>query len=355
MVKVNPINVINLLLATFQMLNLPESPVNYKEIELAEKLESILRDSMKEFHDVEIMVLDSLEFQEPYKDIEAQIIEDEMLHTIPDSPKPPTDQCIDDDDDEVTYDYKVRAVEYWKSGKKGKLSVDSVRQKFKRVKSTSQLHRWSNSINKGGTYREKIARICEDTLQNFKAAVDAGHFVHDKDLRRWALQAQKEIGNEDIRFRASDHWLRRFKQAHRIVSRKVNKFVTRKSIERSKELEEKAEKFVNDVRQCALSVAWANVYNTDQSGFQLEIHSGRTLAPEGEKQIECTVQSVSSMTHSYTIQPTISAEGKLLSPLFIVLKERSGKFGPVVEANLFRPENVYVEATVSGKLTTSKL
>lgn len=79
------------------------------------------------------------------------------------------------------------------------------------------------------------------------------------------------------------------------------------------------------------------------------------MAPEGEKQIECTVQSVSSMTHSYIIQPTISAEGKLLSPLFIVLKERSGKLGPVVEANLFRPENIYVEASVSGKLTRSKL
>ena len=60
-VKENPIKVINLLLATFQTLNLPESPVNYKETELAEKLESIWRDSMKEFHDVEVMVLDSLE------------------------------------------------------------------------------------------------------------------------------------------------------------------------------------------------------------------------------------------------------------------------------------------------------
>lgn len=110
MVKVNPINVINLVLATFQTLNLPESPVIYKEIELAEKFVSILKDSMKEFHDVEIMVLDSLEFQEPYKDIEAQIIEDEILHTIPNFPKPPTDQCTHDDDDEVTYDYKVKAV-----------------------------------------------------------------------------------------------------------------------------------------------------------------------------------------------------------------------------------------------------
>lgn len=44
----------------------------------------------------------------------------------------------------------------------------------------------------------------------------------------------------------------------------------------------------------------------------------------------------------------------MLSPLFLVLKEPSGKFGPIVEQNIFRPENVYVEASKSGKLTTSK-
>ena len=44
----------------------------------------------------------------------------------------------------------------------------------------------------------------------------------------------------------------------------------------------------------------------DESGFQLEIHSGRSLACEGQKKIECVVQSVSSTTHSYTIQPTVT-------------------------------------------------
>ena len=66
--------------------------------------------------------------------------------------------------------------------------------------------------------------------------------------------------------------------------------------------------------------------------------------------MQCVVQSVSSTPHSYTIQPLISGDGKLLSPLFVVLKEQSGQFGPIVEANLFRPENVYVKASKSGKL-----
>lgn len=347
---VNPINVINLLLVTFQSLKIEETPVNHKEIELKEQIGSILLASMNEFNGVEMMVEESLDFQEPYKDTNVQIIEDNVMHTLPDEPVPPTTECTKDEE-ELSYEYKLRAVEYWRSGKKN-LSFDTVRQKFKRVKSVRQLRRWAHTLNKGGTYREKIARICDFTLQNFKAAVEAGFIVHDNDLRKWALQAQKEIGNEDFRFSASKHWLLRFKHAHRIVSRKINKFITRKTLEDAKQLRMSADKFVADVKQEIGKIGIENVYNSDQSGIQLEMHSGRTLAIEGEKQVECLVQSVSSTTHSYTIQPLISAEGKLLSPLFLVLKEESGKFGPIVEKNLFRPANVYIEASKSGKLTS---
>ena len=222
------------------------------------------------------------------------------------------------------------------------------------MKSVSQLHRWASTVHKGGTYRDKIARICQVTLDNFKVAIEAGLIVHDKDLRKWALQAQKEIGHEDIRFTASPKWLLNFKNAHRIVSRKINKFVTKKTIEGEKDTLEKAKKFIDEVKPEIEKYGIQNVYNSDQSGFQLEIHSGRTLAVEGEKQVQCLVQSVSSTTHRYTIQPIISADGRLLSPLFIVLKEPSGGFGPVVEKNLFRPSNIHLQASKSGKLTSGK-
>jgi len=95
-----------------------------------------------------------------------------------------------------------------------------------------------------------------------------------------------------------------------------------------------------------------STYNADESGFNLEIHSGRTLANMGAKTIEATIQSLSSISHSYTIMPIISANGSLLSPLYIVLKEITGSFGPRVEETLFRPVNVYIVASKSGKLTT---
>jgi hypothetical protein len=109
--------------------------------------------------------------------------------------------------------------------------------------------------------------------------------------------------------------------------------------------------FVNSTKLFLQNFADDDVYNSDQSGFSKEIHSGRTLEFQGERHVEATVQSTSATTHSYTIQPTISKSGRLLSPLFVILQEPTGKFGPRVKKELFRAPNIYVTASTSGKLT----
>ena len=76
----------------------------------------------------------------------------------------------------------------------------------------------------------------------------------------------------------------------------------------------------------------------------MEIHSGRTLTTQGIKTVETVVQSQSAITHSYTIMPTISASGQLQSPLYLILKEVNGYFGPRVET-LFKPANVFIAAS----------
>jgi hypothetical protein len=54
-------------------------------------------------------------------------------------------------------------------------------------------------------------------------------------------------------------------------------------------------------------------------------------------------------------QPTITKSGKLLSPLFIVLQEPNGEFGPRVEQGMFSAPNIKVTASKSGKLTKEHL
>ena len=112
------------------------------------------------------------------------------------------------------------------------------------------------------------------------------------------------------------------------------------------------QKFFQEVKPLVKEYEPDNMYNSNESGFQLEIHSGRSLAREAQKKVEYVVQSVSSATHSYTLQLTVTANGRLLSPLFIVLKEEDGQFGSTVEKTLFRPTNVYVKASKSGKTTS---
>jgi len=84
----------------------------------------------------------------------------------------------------------------------------------------------------------------------------------------------------------------------------------------------------------------------------LEIHSGKILTTQDVKTVETVVQSQSAITHNYTIMPTIFTNGQLLLPLYLVLKETSGSFGSRVEETLFRPANVFIAASKSGKLTT---
>ncbi|XP_015119541.1 uncharacterized protein LOC107042852 [Diachasma alloeum] len=191
---------------------------------------------------------------------------------------------------------------------------------------------------------EKLKRISEYTLKNMRNGLDAGLIVHDIDLRMWAVQAQKEIEFGDVRFTALPWWLHHFKKAHRITSRKINKFITRKTLENREASQKQSEEFLQKVQSYFPTYGPENIYNSDQSCFQLEIHSGRTLTEEDNKQVARTIQSIPSTTHSYTIQPTIS--------LFLVLKEPSGTFGPIVEQNVFRPSNVFVTASKSERLTS---
>jgi len=169
-------------------------------------------------------------------------------------------------------------------------------------------------------------------------------------LRRWALEAKEEINF--LHFKAGATWILNFKRKHGIVSRKITKFINRSSKTNQEQLQIACQEFISSVKSFIDLFEIQNIYNADESGFNLEIHSGRTLTTQGVKTVETVVQSQSAITHSYTIMPTISASGQLLSPIYLVLKETSGSFGPRVEETLFRPANVFIAASKSGKLTT---
>jgi hypothetical protein len=191
-----------------------------------------------------------------------------------------------------------------------------------------------------------LNQIWTYTFQEFKNAKDKKLIIHDSDLQRWAMKKRGEINLEN--FNASPAWLWRFKSHYR-------KVVTSRYSREKFDIIGSADLFINSSKIFMQNYPDENIYNTDQSGFNREIHSGRTLEIWGSTEVEGVVQSISATTHSYTIQPTISKDGKLLSPLFIVLQEPEGKFGPRVQQELFSAPNIYVTASKSGKLTKDHL
>lgn len=153
-------------------------------------------------------------------------------------------------------------------------------------------------------------------------------------------------------FTASRKWVHNFKVKHGIVSRKINKFVTQRQISTKEKLVQESREFVSRVKSELLLIGESNIFNSDQSGFNLETHAGHTLTLKGSSKVECPAQSLNSLTHSYTIQPIVSADEDLKSSLLIVLQETGGKFGPIVEQTLYKADNIVTFASKSGKLTS---
>ncbi|XP_071575586.1 uncharacterized protein [Temnothorax nylanderi] len=350
MLRVNPANVLNMLMVLFQISNIPQTPTNDKEIELHNTIKNIIQNSMDDMS-FAMQTDTTLEFENYWDLYEAEFVAADEIEEVEELDEDEgEDSCTSEEYEIVNNNYKRRAVEFWKSGKKGRYSLSSVQHRFKKVKSLPQLYKWELSLQRGGTHREKLLYISEYVLNKFKDANDKNSIMHDIDLRRWALEAKEEINLPH--FKAGATWILNFKRKHGIVSRKITKFVNHSSKKNQEQLQIACQDFIGSVKSFIDVFDVQNIYNADESGFNLEVHSGRTLTTQGVKTVESVVQSLSAMTHSYTIMPTISASGQLQSPLYLVLKEASGSFGPRVEATLFRPANIFIAASKSGKLTT---
>nr|XP_012217170.1 PREDICTED: uncharacterized protein LOC105669005 [Linepithema humile] len=214
------------------------------------------------------------------------------------------------------------------------------------------LYRWEKQVKEGGTRNEKLLEISKYVMKQFQNAHLKSIPIHDIDIKRWALNARNEVQLPREFFTASSKWIHNFKIKHGIVSRKINKFTTQTLLSKKDDLVQEANQFVSKIREQISLLGADNVYNSDQSGFNYESHAGRTLSFKGTAQVECLTQSKNSLTHSYTIQPIVSASGLLKSPLFIVLQETGGQFGPVVEMNIYKAENIVVVPSKSGKLSS---
>ena len=174
-------------------------------------------------------------------------------------------------------------------------------------------------------------------------------------LQKWAILAADKV--KAVNFKASKSWLHRFKVQNKIVSRKITNFLTKKQVDEKGQIKEQANVFVGDLKKYLTDKGVGKIFNTDQSGFNLEMTFGRTLALKGSTKVESLIQSKPSTTHSYTVQPIICSDGTICKKVLIVLKESTGQFGPRVLESLqpFSNSNLHKTCSKSGKMTKELL
>ena len=347
---VNTYNIVLMLYKDYSIKNFNSSIITQKEIDIKNDIIKILKEyeinSCDDIPvDLETETLDSTEC-----DLQDDTFLENRLRTV---------EYSEDDEEHVKIseperisiplEDKIAAVKYWRSSKNKNRRFQSVKNRFRFVKNLSVLYRWERQIKDGGDRLNKLKYIQKHVFEKFRIAREKCLNVHDDDLRQWACVKAFEL---KLPFNASNTWLKNFKKKFRIVSRKITKQTTCRCVSESNNLQQSAQAFVNDITTYIKDAQLSDnqIFNADQSSFFKEIHSGRTLAFMGVKNVEAVVQSQSAVTHSYTIMPIISKSGILISPLFIVYPEVKGEFGVNVRKHMFQSPNIFTVASKSGKM-----
>ena len=221
------------------------------------------------------------------------------------------------------------------------------KKNFKQVKQPNYIIRFRNHLLNFGSRTEKLELIKKFVFKKFISSCQAFLPVHDIDLRKWAIQKSIVLNMEN--FVASHYWLHHFKFEYGIVSRNVTKLVSNISDEANIPID--SNNFLIEAKSIIIQFPSSAVINTDQSGFNYEMYSKRTLSQYGEKNTVLFENSMNAISHSYTIQPVITMEGKLLPKFLICLQEIGGNFGPKVLENFPNFTNVIIKCTKSGKMT----
>ncbi|KAL5948429.1 uncharacterized protein MD21A_iyMicDemo21aOGSv2.0-000275 [Microplitis demolitor] len=341
---INPVNVVNILGFTLGVDDFAESePLTTHERQLRDSLYQLINDIINAAT-IELIPDETLEFRASYEQFgpdemtasatessssssSAATIDQEFLPDMP-STSAAAEASTSRSGELVDIDYKRRAVAYWRNFKPGSRSrkktrsIKSVIEKFKRVKSVSQLHVWMNYLDRGGSRFDKSNRIAEIVLNKFTEKASVNAIIHDMDLQTWAKTANEEVKLDN--FRASRSWLFSFKKNSNIVRRKFHKIIVRshKMILTADHLEQ-AKLFRELIRDVRLpEVSAPHVYNA----------------------AGCTFNS------TYSIVLIISATGRLLTPLTIVIDEDKISAQEALEYNQ-KFENLSVFMSRSSRLS----
>lgn len=286
----------------------------------------------------------------------SEIIEGDITLEIDEYDDGDSSYTADSDDEEIctirnhSYSYKTMCeiVQYANTHQ-----FSTVKNRYRLIKQKSQLRRIRKYVRQQGTKRQKLEELDRFVFHEFNQARNKCLPIHDRDLRRLAIKKAREMNLQN--FVASSFWLLNFKRRHHITSRKVTKLVTKNYVEDRNQIIKEETMFLQKAEKVIPRFKPTHILNADQSAFNYEEPSTRTLSIAGEKTTLSRVISTGATTHSHTIMPILNMNGKIVGPLFVCLQEASGRLGPRVSRTIYRAENIHVTCSKSGKLTKSHI
>lgn len=254
--------------------------------------------------------------------------------------------------------------------KKRKVSLDTMRVILKMVderktmKTIQAKYRWYQHhhlerfracLRSEGSQQTRIEEINAYALSMVIRYREQHRAIRGWMIRNWAAQRAREIGANF--FQASSSWLDNFKRRNKIVGRKVTDHIGRRKQQNQEQTQRIIDEFVTTFGRLRTSFSDSAIWNFDHSGFAYELTAERTLSWGGERDTVVQVDQPNKATHSFTIIPIITRDGRAIGPLLICLQEPNGRFGPRVGPEVQRLESLYANIQVicssSGKMTTN--
>lgn len=216
-----------------------------------------------------------------------------------------------------------------------------------------QLERLKKISTPAVSPNQRYAQIDQLVYDRVVATRRLNHVLKGWMIRLWGAEAAREV--EASNFKASESWLLNFKKRRGIVSRKKTEFRSRSQDELEGALKERAIELAERFSRRRLHFRDRLILNFDQSGFQWEMTTGRTLSWKGERDTVAHVNQTNRATHSYTIQPLVSRDGRTLGKLLLCIQGSQGsEFGPRVQESVDRLMreygNIHVVPSSSGKM-----
>ena len=209
-----------------------------------------------------------------------------------------------------------------------------------------ELKRWEKEIQRGGTQFDKSNTIKKWLYNRFVESRAAKIPVMTRNIQAWAMQAARQFESSSFTFYASYSWVARFKKEFHIGQRRVTRYIKPTEAKSLDDVLKALKEYEQEYASVIPKYDQDFVINTDQIGCEYRINVHRTLEHRGKKSVQVNIGDMNKVTHSYTVQYTITASGKLLPVVFICLQEPQAKFGPQIkkriEALTHEYGNVYI-------------